>query len=455
MPDVTPGSVYNSVMTSHYAKVLAIGFLILLLQIPIVKIREVIMERQRTRGGALEEVTSKWGKMQNIVGPTLVVPYIQRWVEIDKEGIEHPRSKIVWATFLPEALKATGQADCQVLHRGIYEIPVYRMSLEVSGIFERPNLEQWQIPTEDILWDRVHLSLGISDTRAITEKSILSWNDKELELLPSTGDFGPKCSGIHAKLKGHLTGDSFSFSFPLNLNGSQGIYFAPVGKETDVNLTSDWNAPSFQGTWLPTKRTLKEDGFEAAWKIPFLGRNYPQSWRSSSSYDSNLYGTLFGVNMISPVDHYRMSDRSIKYQLLFIVLTFAVFWLFEVLSGVRIHFIQYLLVGAGLCLFYLLEISLAEHIGFLAAYFLAAASIVLLIAFYSLAVLRTTKRAAVMGCVLVLLYMFLYVLLMIQDYALLIGSVALFVILGIMMYLTREIDWYSKSTPFVDQESGR
>jgi inner membrane protein len=221
-----------------------------------------------------------------------------------------------------------------------------------------------------------------------------------------------------------------------------GAYFAPFGKVTEVTLESDWTAPSFQGTWLPTDRNFSDSGFTATWKVPFLGRNYLQSWRYTK-YEDIIPSTVFGVDLISPVDHYRMSERSIKYQLLFIFLTFAALWLFEILSRMRIHFIQYFLVGAGMCLFYLLEISLSEHIGFIGAYITASAMIILLITLYSITILRTGSRAAIMGAVVTLLYLFLYILLTIQDYALLIGSIALFFILALIMFLTRKIDWYS------------
>jgi inner membrane protein len=269
------------------------------------------------------------------------------------------------------------------------------------------------------------------------------WNEEPLEFLPSSGEFGRSQPGIHAKLKGRLTAGSFEFSFPLELNGSLSVFFAPFGRETEVALKSNWNSPSFQGAWLPATRSVKSDGFEATWIIPSLGRNYPQRWRSSSNPEATISSSLFGVDMISPVDHYRMAQRSVKYQFLFLVLTFASLWLFEIRTRTRIHSVQYLFVGAGMCLFYLLELSLAEHLGFVAAYTIASAAVIALITTYSAAMLKTFKRAAIIGAVVTLLYTFLYILLMIQDYALLIGSIGLFLALATTMFLTRNMDWYA------------
>jgi len=440
----TLSEVGQSIRNSHLLKILLVGFLILLLQLPIASIRGVIRERQQTRDEALEEVMSKWGRNQRVAGPAIIVPYVKRWTEPDKDGKPQPRSMVVHASFLPETLSIEGHIESERRHRGIYEIPVYRMALEVAGRFARPDLAQWAIAPEDVLWERAYLSVLISDARAITEQSALSWNSAPLPFLPSAGEFAPHQGGIHAKLKDHLSAESFEFSFPLKLNGSVGAFFAPFGRQTNVELEANWPAPSFQGAWLPTRHDFSPEGFQAIWNIASLGRNYPQSWRSdSNAYEGEISSSFFGVNMISPVDHYRMAQRSVKYQILFLGLTFVTLWLFEVLGRMRIHAVQYLLVGAGMCLFYLLELSLAEHLGFLAAYGIASAAVVALITAYCVAVLKTTRRAVIVGGVVAVLYAYLYTLLMIQDYALLLGSIGLFLILAATMYLTRKVDWYS------------
>jgi inner membrane protein len=234
-----------------------------------------------------------------------------------------------------------------------------------------------------------------------------------------------------------------AFSFPLSLNGSLGVDVAPFGRTTDVEMQGDDGHPSFQGNWLPAERTVASDSFRARWAISFLGRSYPQAWTSETQMREPIDASRFGVQLVNPVDHYRMAARSVKYASLFILLTFATVWLIEVLSGVRVHAIQYLLLGGALCIFFLLELSLSEHLGFPTAYATASAAVVAMVAAYSAVVLGRLRRALVVAAGVVLLYAYLYLLLMNEDYALLIGSVGLFAILGAIMFVTRRVDWYA------------
>lgn len=445
-----PQGILESIRNSQLLRVLLIGLLILLLQIPIAKINGVIGEREQTRNKAVREVTSSWGGNQSIAGPRITVPYLHHWSEKRTSGnrvesFTHTETR--HATFLPETLRITGTSAGEVRYRGIFQVPLYTISLEVSGRFSRPDFSAWGTSADDILWEQAYLSLGVSDSKGITEQAALDWNGDALSFLPGSGESSRAKPGIHVPLDGALEGEAFDFSFPLSLRGSEGVFFTPFGRETVVELTSDWPDPSFKGNWLPTKRSISPKGFEAMWSIPFLGRNYPQQWKTGSDFDAAINASLFGVKFLVPVDNYRMGHRSVKYAALFLVLTFITLWLFEILSGVRIHPLQYLLLGAGMSVFYLLELSLAEHIGFLTAYVIASSAVVLLIAAYSAVVLKSTTGASIVGGITVTLYGYLYILLRIQDYALLIGSVGLFVVIATIMYLTRKIDWYRSKTP--------
>jgi len=438
------GNFVNPVRKSQLIRVLLIGFLVLLLQIPIAMIQGLIGERQTTRQQAVEEVTGKWGRAQNLVGPAVSVPYVKHWTEETEPGKIRARAAVVHATFLPESLKIDSKIESQVRSRGIFEVPVYRISIDVKGRFRRPDFSDWGVLGQDVLWDRAQMWFRISDARAIQNQATLTWNGRQLPFSPGTGNFAGTTPGIHAEMKGLLLGaDGYDFSFRLMLNGSVGAYFAPFGGDTTVTVSSNWSDPSFQGNWLPSTRKVTNSGFTAEWKIPFLGRNYPQRWTSDWDSTKVVDESKFGVDLMSPVDPYRMSQRSVKYEALFLLLTFLSLWLFEVLVQHRLHSLQYLLVGAGMCLFYLLHLSLSEQLGFLAAYTLASASVVALITAYCAAILKRTQRAFVVGALLSGLYAYLYILLKNQDYALVIGSVALFLILAMVMYLTREVDWHS------------
>jgi inner membrane protein len=209
-----------------------------------------------------------------------------------------------------------------------------------------------------------------------------------------------------------------------------------------VSLDSNWPHPSFSGAWLPDEREVTTAGFSARWDVPFLGRDYPQTWVGTDDPYERILASTFGVELISPVDHYRMSDRSTKYAYLFLTLTFGMLWLFDTLVGVRIHPIQYLQVGAAMCMFYLLELSLSEHIGFVGAYGVAAFGVIALVAAYTRAVLGSSSRGALMASSIAVLYGYLFALLTLERYALLVGSLGLFSALATVMHLTRRVDWH-------------
>jgi len=430
----------NAIRQSQLLRVLLIGFLVLLLQIPIAMIDSLIGERTARHSEAVEEITGKWGGTQTVIGPVLVVPYVVRWTEGEGEK-RKLRSEVRFGSFLPESLEVEGRIETELRSRGIFDVPVYKMTLLAKGTFLHPNLSDWGVNAEDIRWDKAEIGVRISDARAIQNQTSLVWDKASVPFEPGTGEFGGESSGIHAPMKGLLGDKGYTFSFPLVLQGSTGAYFAPLGKETSVSLSSNWSNPSFQGSWLPGERSVTPEGFRSRWSIPSLGRNYPQRWSSDSAVAHEIDKSTFGVQLLAPIDPYRMSERSVKYEALFLMLTFLSLWLFEVLVRRRLHSLQYLLVGAAICLFYLLLLSLAEHLGFMPAYLLASAAVVGLITGYCASILRKPVWALIVGALVAALYAYLYVLLNNEDYALLIGSVGLFVILAAVMYLTRTIDW--------------
>ena len=431
-----------SIQNSQMLRLLLVGFLALLLQIPIGMISGLVSERQERRAAAMHEVSSKWGKVQSITGPALIIPYIHRWTESTAGG-QVARSETRHAIFLPQQLRTHGVIDSEIRSRGIFTVPVYRLRLTMEGEFARPSASELGIEPSAVAWSRAQLAVGVTDIRAIQQETAVSWNGRNVPFLPGTGAFTDAGAGIHAVVGVGEGVERFSFSFPLLLNGSTGVYLTPFGQITAVELQSNYRHPSFQGNWLPVDRSVSGSSFQATWSIPFLGRDYPQAWKAERSMSEAIDGSRFGVELVNPVDHYRMAERSVKYAGLFILLTFATVWLIEVLAGVRVHPIQYLMLGGALCLFYLLELSLSEHIGFPSAYGLASLAVIGMVAAYSVVVLQSMVRALVVGTGVGLLYVYLYVLLMNEDYALVIGSIGLFAILAAIMYATRGVDWYA------------
>jgi inner membrane protein len=456
MPDVID-SLTGTIRTSQMLRLILVGFLALLLQVPVFMIGQLISERRARRDSAAAEVASKWGGVQSVTGPALILPFTHRWTEPLEGGGQITRSEMRSAVILPRRLTVNGNIDADIRRRGIFTVPVYGASLTFAGEFGRLNLSELGVNPADVEWSRSYLAIGVTDARAIQAETALSWNGVSSAFLPGTRDFREGGGGIHAPVRISATDERVDFSFPLSLHGSASLNMVPFSQSTVVHLSGNSAHPSFQGSWLPSERTLQADSFSARWSIPFLGRGYPQAWISErvlepgnapvtspsgrpaalSELQQAINSSRFGVELVNPVDHYRMADRSVKYAALFILLTFATVWLIEVLGGVRVHSIQYLLIGGALCLFFLLELSLAEHIGFPVAYLLACVAVVVMVGSYSIVVLRTLSRAVAVGTGVALLYGYLYMLLMNEDYALLAGSIGLFVILAAIMYTTR------------------
>ena len=431
-----------SIRASQTLRLLGVLFLVLVLLIPSAMITALVAERESRRRAAVTEVSASWGEAQSLAGPVLVIPYTHRWTETGANGQQITRTETRHAFLLPDSLTIRGTLDSEVRNRGIFSVPVYRVALAVEGSFDRPRLAELGIDPASADWRRAHVAVGVADARAIQEATSITWNGAPKPFLPGTGGFSDAATGIHAVVGADTAGRT-GFSFPLSLNGSQSLHVAPFGRTTVVDLQGDHPHPSFKGNWLPAERTVSADSFQSGWSISFLGRSYPQAWTSTTPRREAIEQSLFGVELIDPVDEYRMAYRSVRYAGLFILLTFAVVWLIEVLSGVRVHAIQYLMLGGALCLFYLLELSLSEHLGFALAYAIASVAVIGMVSAYAAVVLRGIRRAGVVAAAVTLLYAYLYLLLVNEDYALLIGSVGLFGMLGAIMYATRRVDWYS------------
>jgi inner membrane protein len=444
MPDL-PERLSNTLRHSQTLRLVTVAVLVVLLLIPIGMIRGLVSERQERQALAIDEISSKWGGLQQVVGPFLVVPYTVDIAETNADGKPVVRRFARHAVFLADELDSKAIIRIETRSRGIYDVPVYRMELAVAGKFSRPDFAKLGVEPSTVEWERVQLVLGVSDTRAIQERTAVQWNGESLPMMPGGGTQFSGRPGIHAIVSLSASAPAIPFTLPLTVNGSQGAYFVPFGESSAVRMSSNYPHPSFQGNWLPSERQVGKDGFEAKWSIPFLGRDFPQSWPDVEGVDLGkiVEGSSFGVDFADPVDHYSMAERGVKYAALFILLTFATLWLFEVRASVRVHPIQFLMLGGALCLFYLLLLSLSEHIPFLGAYAIASVAVIAMVASYGLVVLGTVSRAIAIGAVVTMLYAYLYVLLVNEDYALLIGSIGLFLILGAIMYATRNVDWYA------------
>jgi len=428
----------------------AIALLILLLLIPLSMIGGLVGERQYQREAVLQDIARSSSYRQQITGPVLVLPYTKVWQEWKthaKTGVRYLEEQQYSGRlyFLPERFVLNGQVSTEERARGIYKALLYRSDNQVSGAFKLParlglgdELGLYHFATP-------FLAVGISDIRGISNDLQLRLNGSTLSFAPGSGDehFG---AGVHAPLPAldSQGGQVLEFAFDLKLQGTEQLSVTPVGRDSRVELSSAWPHPSFVGEYLPSSREVSAQGFKAQWQTSFFATNLEEALHDCVHKDScdGLAARHFGVSFVDPVDQYLKTERAIKYALLFIGLTFAVFFLFEVLKRMAVHPVQYALVGMSLALFYLLLLSLSEHLSFAKAYAISATACVSLIGFYVSHVLHSWLRGSAFGLLLAALYGLLFALLSAEDYALLMGSILVFGVLGCVMVLTRKLDWY-------------
>lgn len=423
-------------------KLISIFILMLILMIPMEFVRSLINEREQLNQSAIKEVSDKWANDQLIYGPVLTIPFNK---DIMADGkITTVREE---AIIFPSMLNIKGNVDPQILHRGIYDVVVYDSKVSFSGNFTGIDKYIAELKAHEILWDEATLTVNVSDLRGIKEKLPVKWNGSEIQVEPGSSIPAMVPSGftVNNIFKDMPAENVFTFAFDLHLQGSQYLGFLPLGKETNVNLTSTWKDPSFTGSFLPDDRSINKDGFNATYKILELNRNYPQYQVGVTDFE-NIHNNAFGVNLLLPANDYQKAMRSAKYALLAISLTFLTFFLVEIFNRKRVHPFQYILIGLALCLFYTLLISISEYQSFGIAYIIASVSIIAMIGLYAKSIFENLKQTIMLVLVLALTYSFVYVTLMLEDYSLLIGSIGLTAILAFTMYITRNVNWYELSS---------
>lgn len=431
-----------SMKNNIYFKLAAIFFIGLILLVPTALIQDLIRERENTQNDAIREVSDKWAGEQTISGPFLSIPYYRITKEYtSKDSVEKLVRIKDYIHIMPTQLTIDGQITPEKRNRGIYEIVVYNSKVNISGSFDNIDLSALDVQQPNIAYDKAEFIVGINDLRGIEDQVKLSWNNQTVSFNPGVSSVDVVGSGINALLTLDAKDSTkYNFKLSLDLRGSQKLYFTPVGKVTDVKLSSKWPNPSFNGSFLPDTRVVKTDGFEANWNILHLNRNYPQAWTGNKH---DIYQSSFGLDLLLPVDNYQKTYRSIKYAILFIGMTFLVFFFIEVLNKVFIHPIQYILVGVALVVFYTLLLSISEHLRFNYAFIISAFASLALIAGYVQAILKSLPLTRLIIGILFILYAFIFVIIQLQDYALLIGSIGIFIVLGLVMYYSRKIDWYN------------
>ena len=416
---------------------LSVAVLALLLLIPAGLIQNLIREREYTQENAINEMTSVWGGEQMLVGPYLTVPFDAPYTVTNSDGTEEISYARNYLYVLPEFLNGAVDVQPETRKLGIYEAVVYRGEANMQGEFKLPDWTKAGVDPKYIHWDKVTLNVGISDLRGVEGAFDFEWNEASLPLSSGLVTNDIYWSGVHSPVAIESQ-EELRFKFSTTLRGSRRFSVVPLGKQTTFSMVSPWAEPNFEGSFATTKYEPTAEGFSAHWEVSHLNRNYPQSWVGKKYTPANDF---FGTEFIKTVDNYSKSTRVAKYAILIIALTFMVFYFSELMKGAKVNALQYVLVGLALVLFYTLLLSFSEHIGFNAAYLVAALMTVLMEFFYARSVLGSTKLAAYVAATLTLLYSFIFILIQLKDFALLAGSLGLFVILAGIMFISRRIEW--------------
>ena len=419
-------------------KVLGIGFLALLMLIPLAQVQSLIGERNAMRTTAVSSIAQSWGGEQQLGGPVLAVPKRVK-VQTNNGWIVQESTEII----LPDQLTIRATMAPEIRRYGIYEAPVYTSEIKMSGHFLTSDVQSLSGSETTYLWDRAELRMPIADVRGLRRVSGLRIAGDEHNFGPSEHGVGNVASIAVAFDPTKSQSDRLPFELDLILAGTESIDFLPLARRTEVALSAPWPDPSFSGAFLPAERHVDAQGFEAHWQVLDLNRQFGQHWQQDAERAPNLNGAAFGVSLYQPASIYQQNERAGKYGVLFIALTFVAFFLFEVLKKLRVHPVQYLLIGLALTTFYVVLLALSEQIGFGWAYGAASIAVVLLVGGYAAAVLRTRRAGTVLGGVLALVYALLYGLVVSEQYSLLMGALTLLAVVAALMYLTRNVDWYS------------
>ena len=436
-PDYQKQKKLRSFTSSGGFKIAVLIIIILLLLIPITMIRSLVNERSHRAEEAERSIMEAWGSQFTLYGPIIRIPVVEKE---DYRTI----NKALWIT--PRDIDIQANFSAEKKSRGIFSVALFSGDVSLTGsfTFERAKNEIKQNQT--IYPQQAEIIIGLTSQKGIRRIVKADWNGNELFFKPGNRNFSLERSGdngVNAASPFDTDGTN-TFDIQFTVQGGKSMRALPVGEVTHTRIKSDWPSPSFQGSFLPTTYTLSESGFDAEWEISYLSRSIPLFWFTNEQESrANLQREIFGVDFFKPLDHYALNERAVKYAILFIIIPFLTLFFLEIFSRKPIHPAQYLLSGLANVIFYLLLLSISEHIPFSFAYLIAAAALTCMMSLYAYSLLETKIRSACMGLVMALLYLIMYMTLNAEDWALLIGSIAAFIICAAVMFLTKKLDWNS------------
>jgi inner membrane protein len=426
-------------------KLVFIGMLVLVLLIPSSLINNLIAERAGRQDEVVKEISYNFAGSQVIKGPVLVIPYNVQVNEVDKDGKIITKQGVQNLYVSPDALTIKADEHSDIIHRGIFDAVVYKTTVKVTGNFAKADLTALGLTSDQLMLDKAKLTFGVSDLKGLKTNPIVKAGNIITTATPAFNNQALFADGLQVNL--NLTNeniDNLPFSYSLDLTGTDELSFLQLGKTTDVEVTGDWTSPSFDGRFLPDSRQITDKGFTAHWRMLYYNGVFPQQW---SGVDSLLNNTsrqqdaIFGVKLRLPVDEYQKTTRTSKYAILIVLLTFISLFLTELIRKQKVHSFNYILIGAAMIIYYILLLSFSEQIGFTYAYLVASIATVGLVTTFIASLLKNKKAAALFAGILSVFYTFIFVIIQLEDFALMVGSIALFIIIAVLMYFSRKINW--------------
>jgi inner membrane protein len=439
-----PKSFYAQLNESIGVKLFLIGVLTLLLLIPSSWVQSLISERQQNQDDATAEVANKWSGSQLIESPAMQLPIKTFTKGIDTAGKVTFREGVSTVYILPENLTIKSVVTPEILHRGIFDAVVYNSTVKIEGNFSPIELKKSGINPDMILWDKIKIVAGLTDFKGLKNSPKIMIADTAYTAEPDFSQENLFENSLAVQINLNTKRSSaLKFNYSFDLRGSGELNFMHLGRNTSVDVSGSWNNPSFTGNFLPEKRSITDKDFSGTWKMSNFNRPFPQQWQGNSNVinKENKDKSTFGVKFLLPVDQYQKIMRSAKYAILVILLSFVSLFFIELLQKTKVSILHYLLIGAAMSIYYTLLLSFSEQVGFDVAYLIASVATITLVSTFIGAFLKNRRTALVFSAILGIFYSFIYVIIQLQDLALLFGSIGLFVIVACLMYFTVRINW--------------
>lgn len=426
-------------------KLVFIGMLVLVLLIPSSLINNLIAERAGRQDEVVKEISYNFAGSQVVKGPVLVIPYNVQVNEVDKDGKITTKQGVQNLYVSPDALTIKADEHSDIIHRGIFDAVVYKTKVTVAGNFTKADLAALGLTADQLMLDKAKLTFGISDLKGLKTNPVVKAGNIIATATPTFNNQALFADGLQVNLNlSNENIDNLPFSYSLDLTGTDELSFLQLGKTTDVQVNGDWASPSFDGRFLPDSRQITDSGFKAHWRMLYYNGVFPQQWSGVDSLLNNAsrqQDAIFGVKLRLPVDEYQKTTRTSKYAILIVLLTFISLFLTELIRKQKVHSFNYILIGAAMIIYYILLLSFSEQIGFTYAYLVASIATVGLVTTFIASLLKNKKAAALFAGILSIFYTFIFVIIQLEDFALMVGSIALFVIIAVLMYFSRKINW--------------